>query len=198
MVAVRQDRLLTATAKNRASTSKIILSGRLFSLLKQIEKFAYKIIFKTILLGGRNKKTMDKYINQSPSVRFVVLAAGTIIIISAIKVAASFLVPILLSVLFAVVFWPPLIKMNNRGMSIGMALGVVLIGVALLILLLIGFLGITIASFGEALPQYQTRLAEQLQALGETVRGWGLEPATNQRLCDSLLRHLYAGRSGWL
>lgn len=119
---------------------------------------------------------MDKYINQTPSVRFVILAAGIIIIVAALKVSASFIVPILLSVLFAVVFWPPLIKMHNRGLSVGMALGVVLIGVALIILLLIGFIGITIASFSESLPEYQARLAEQLQALGETLRGWGLEP----------------------
>ncbi len=130
----------------------------------------------------KDMESMDKYINQTPSVRFVILAAGTIIIIAALKASSAFIVPILLSVLFAVVFWPPLIKMNNRGMSIGMALGVVLIGVALIILLLIGFLGITIASFSESLPEYQTRLAEQLQALGETLRGIGIEPGETRLL----------------
>ena len=48
------------------------------------------------------------YVNQTPSVRFVILAAGTVVIMTAIYAAASFLIPILLSVLFAVVFWGPL------------------------------------------------------------------------------------------
>ena len=51
-----------------------------------------------------NIDSAAKYVNQTPSVRFVILAAGTIIILAGIYVSSSFLVPILLSVLFAVVF----------------------------------------------------------------------------------------------
>ena len=127
-------------------------------------------------------EAVSKYINQTPPVRFVILAAGTIIIIAAIKASASFLVPILLSVLFAVVFWPPLIKMHNKGMSIGMALGVVLMGVAFLFLLLIGFLGITAASFGDQLPIYQTQLGEQIEALREMLQSLGIPIQEGQLL----------------
>ena len=52
-----------------------------------------------------DQSTLSRYVNQTPSVRFVILTAGSIIILAATYAAASFLVPILLSVLFAVVFF---------------------------------------------------------------------------------------------
>ncbi len=127
-----------------------------------------------------DQSTLSRYVNQTPSVRFVILAAGTIIILAATYAAASFLVPILLSVLFAVVFWPPLVWLEKRGLSSGLALGVVLLGVVVIILILLGFLWVTIGSFGESLPEYRTGLATQLDALREMLRGMGIQPGQSQ------------------
>ena len=63
------------------------------------------------------QNNLTKYVNQTPSVRFVILAAGTIIIIAAMYASASFLVPILLSVLFAVIFWPPLVWLETTAIA---------------------------------------------------------------------------------
>ena len=43
------------------------------------------------------QSNLTKYVNQTPSVRFVILATGIVILIAAIYAASSFLVPILLS-----------------------------------------------------------------------------------------------------
>jgi AI-2 transport protein TqsA len=128
-----------------------------------------------------NQSALTRYVNQTPSVRFVILAAGTIIILAAIYAAASFLVPILLSVLFAVVFWPPLVWLQKRGLSSGLALGLVLLGVVVIILILLGFLWITIGSFGESLPEYRAGLATQLDVLREMLRGIGIQPGQSQQ-----------------
>ena len=167
-----------------------------------------------------DQSTLSRYVNQSPSVRFVILVAGAIIILAATYAAASFLVPILLSVLFAVVFWPPLVWLEKRGLSSGLALGVVLLGVVVISLILLGFLWITIGSFGESLPEYRASLATQMVTLREIFRGWGIElrpvtrewrvggrsrpdpnvcgrrpgPIVQQRLYHSVLCYLHVGR----
>ena len=127
---------------------------------------------------------MTKYVNQTPSVRFVILTAGAVIIIAAMYAAASFLVPILLSVLFAVIFWPPLVWLQKKGLSSGMALGVILLGVILISLILLGFLWITIGSFGESLPEYRAELNKQLTALGDMLRAIGIDPQGSQTLSE--------------
>ena len=127
-----------------------------------------------------DQSTLSRYVNQSPSVRFVILTAGSIIILAAIYAAASFLVPILLSVLFAVVFWPPLVWLEKRGLSSGLALGVILAGVVIIALILLGFLWVTIGSFGESLPEYRAGLGTQLDALREMLRSWGVQPGQSQ------------------
>jgi len=125
---------------------------------------------------------MSKYVNQTPSVRFVILTAGIVIIITAIYAAASFLVPILLSVLFAVIFWPPLVWLEKKGLSSGLALGVVLLGVILIALVILGFLWITIGSFGDSMPGYREGLNRQLLALGDMLRAMGIDPQESQML----------------
>ncbi len=127
---------------------------------------------------------MNKHINQTPSVRFVILAAGTIIIVWAIYAAASFLLPILLALLFTVVFYAPLVKLQRMGMSTGMALGMVLLGVVIIAFFFIGFLAITISGFAEELPAYQENLTIQLAALQEMLRGFGLEPGEIQLFAE--------------
>jgi len=126
------------------------------------------------------QNNLTKYVNQTPSVRFVILAAGTIIIIAAMYASASFLVPILLSVLFAVIFWPPLVWLEKKGLSSGMALGVILLGVVLISLVMLGFLWITIGSFGESLPEYREGLRTQLAALGDMLRAIGINYQESQ------------------
>jgi predicted PurR-regulated permease PerM len=127
---------------------------------------------------------LNKYVNQTPSVRFVILTAGTIIILAAIYAAASFLIPILMALIFAVLFWPPLVKLQERGMSSGAALGIVLLGVVVVTLLFILLMGVAIAGFAEAIPGYQARLTEQLTAVGDMLRGWGIEPGRISSLSE--------------
>ena len=121
-------------------------------------------------------KPLAKYVNQTPSVRLVILLAGIAIVIAAIKLSASFLVPILLAVLFAVVFWQPMVALQKRGMSSGAALAVVLIGFVVILLIIIGIIGLGIGGLADNMPQYEESLSVQLVELGNLLRSWGIEP----------------------
>ena len=118
---------------------------------------------------------MSKYVNQTPSVRFVLLTAGTVIIIAGIYAAASFLVPILLAVLFAVVFWPFLFNLQRKGLSTGLSLGIVLLGVVLATLALVVGLGLTMANFADSLPTYTQNLNMQMKSLANMLQGIGID-----------------------
>jgi predicted PurR-regulated permease PerM len=121
-------------------------------------------------------RPLAKYVNQTPAVRFVILLAGLAIIVAAMKAAATFLVPILLAVLFAVAFWPGMVSLQKRGMSTGAALTVVLIGFVLVILIIVGIIGLGIGGLADSMPLYQDRLDVQLKELGDLMRGYGFDP----------------------
>ncbi len=118
---------------------------------------------------------MNKYVNQTPSVRLVLLAAGTVIIVAGMYAASSFLVPILLAVLFAVVFWPFLLNLQRKGLSTGLALGIVLLGVILVALLLVAGLGLTVVNFADSLPLYYQNLSKQMDVLAEMFQRVGVD-----------------------
>lgn len=69
-------------------------------------------------------------------------------------------------------------------MSSGMALGVVLLAVVVIIVLFVVLMGVAVAGFADAIPGYQARLTEQIAALGDILRGWGIEPGQLQSLSE--------------
>jgi predicted PurR-regulated permease PerM len=127
---------------------------------------------------------LTKYVNQTPSVRFVILTAGAIIILTAIYAASTFLVPILLALIFAVLFWVPLDALQKRGMSSGAALGIVLLGFFVVSIIFLLIIAVGIAGFAEQIPVYQERLTEQLRAVGDMLRGWGMQPPDLRSLSE--------------
>lgn len=129
-------------------------------------------------------ENLEKYVNQTPSVRFVVLTAGTIIILGAIYNAAAFLIPILLALIFAVLFWVPLTALQKRGLSAGMALAMVLVGVVVVTVVFVALMGVAVAGFADAIPEYQARLTEQLKGIGDMLRSWGIDPGKISSLSE--------------
>jgi predicted PurR-regulated permease PerM len=79
-----------------------------------------------------------------------------------------------------VIFWPPLMWLQKKGLSSGLALGVVLLGVVLIALVILGFLWITIGGFSDSMPQYRTDLEIRLAELGDLLRAMGIDPQESQ------------------
>ncbi len=116
------------------------------------------------------------YINQTPVVRFMIIAASFVIITAGLQAATPLLIPFLLAILFAVVFWPLLDGLQKRGLSTALALAIVLVGVVVVSLIFMGLLGASLSGFSSQLPVYQSRLAEQIEDLGRMLVQLGVEP----------------------
>ena len=70
----------------------------------------------------------------SSSARAVIVSAALVIIIAGMKLAASLLVPLLLSVFIAVISFPLMVRLQQRGLPKGLSITFVL-----LLTVLIGF-----------------------------------------------------------
>jgi AI-2 transport protein TqsA len=113
---------------------------------------------------------------QAPALRFALVAAGIIIILAGLQAAVGFIVPILLAVIFAVIFWPPLAALQKRGMSAGMALAAVIIGFFVILILFTVIIAVGIAGFSDRIPAYQEMLVIRMGEMATLVQGWGIEP----------------------
>ena len=103
----------------------------------------------------------------SPASRMLMVSAALVIVVAGMKYAAPLLVPFLLSVFIAVISFPLMSFLQQKGLAKGLSLILVillvmLIGVALTILI-----GSSITDFSQTLPEYQQKISAEW---GEALR----------------------------
>jgi AI-2 transport protein TqsA len=107
--------------------------------------------------------------------RLLVSLSSLVIIIAGVKAAAGLLGPVLFS-LFIVLVTAPLVEwLRRRRVPNWLSYVLVVLGVVAIGLLLIGFLGISVAQLTDALPAYRSRLEAQLAALVDWLTDRGFE-----------------------
>jgi predicted PurR-regulated permease PerM len=110
----------------------------------------------------------------SPASRALIVTAAVIIIIAGMKQAAPLLVPFLLSAFIAVISFPLMCKLQQRGLSKGLSLTVVIlmvvgVGVALTILI-----GSSVTDFSRMLPEYQQKISAEWAGVLQWLQGHGV------------------------
>lgn len=103
----------------------------------------------------------------SSASRALIVSAALVIVIAGMKYAAPLLVPFLLSAFIAVISYPLMCVLQNKGFPKGLALTVVM-----LLVIFIGFgltylVGSSITDFSRSLPEYQQRITAEW---GEALR----------------------------
>ncbi len=107
--------------------------------------------------------------------RPVVIVAGVIIILAAIKAAASILGMFFLAVFLAIAITPGFSWLRNKGVPSWLAVLImfgVIIGCALL---LFGLAWFPISQFGDKLPAYQSNLSDQISAASNLLARFGID-----------------------
>ena len=131
--------------------------------------------------------------------RTVLVLAAVIMIIAGMKVSASLLVPFLLSVFIAVLSLPAMNALERFGLSAGVSLLTVIMGVFVAGLMLSLLIGNSIDEFSRSLPQYQQQITvyknqviSRLAGIGveipESVGSDMLDPNAAMRLLSSIFR----------
>lgn len=96
------------------------------------------------------------------------MAAAFVILVAGMQAAQPLLVPFLLSLFITVIATPPLFYLKSKGFPEGVAIFIVVLGIALVGLLLGWMVGDSLNDFTSNLPKYQ----ERLQSLSQGLLHW--------------------------
>ena len=118
---------------------------------------------------------METEQERASILRPIVIVAGIIIILAAIKAAASILSLFFLAVFLAIAFTPGFSWLRNKGVASWLAVFItfgVIIGCALL---LFGLAWFPISQFDDKLPGYQSNLSVQISAASDLLARFGID-----------------------
>lgn len=110
----------------------------------------------------------------SQASRIMITSAAVVIIIAGLKEAASFIVPFLMSVFIAVISFPLMWNLQQRGLPKGLALMAVVLVVLLAGVMLAWLIGTSLTDFSRMLPEYQRKIAEQWAFVLQWLNGHGI------------------------
>ena len=117
----------------------------------------------------------------SPASRIMIVSAAVVIVIAGLKEAAPFIVPFLMSVFIAVISFPFMWKLQQRGLPKGLALMVVILTVILAGVMLTWLIGSSLNDFSRMLPEYQRKIAEEWTVALQWLNGHGISVSTTLR-----------------
>ena len=103
----------------------------------------------------------------SPASRALIVSAAVVIVIAGMRYAAPLLVPFLLSAFIAVISYPLMCVLQDKGFPKGLALTVVMLLVVFIGIGLTFLVGSSITDFSRTLPEYQQRITAEW---GEAIR----------------------------
>ncbi len=143
---------------------------------------------------GQNSK-------QVAGARFLITAAGIVIVLAGMRAAESVLVPFLVSAFLALISTTPVFWLQRKGVPAPFALLLVVLGVIVVGGGIAALIGTSIDDFSLAMPRYEARLREEIAPLLAWFQGKGVEishkellkyldPVVAMGLVETLLRAL--------
>lgn len=97
----------------------------------------------------------------TPASRAVIISAALVIIVAGMKYAAPLLVPFLLSVFIAVISFPLMSNLQQKGLPKGLALTLVMLLVVSIGFMLTILIGSSLTDFSHSLPSYQEKISAE-------------------------------------
>ncbi len=108
--------------------------------------------------------------------RFMLTAAGFVIVVAGMRAAEAILVPFLLASFLAVICAPPVFWLENRRVPAPLAVTLVVIGILAVELIVVALVGTSVDDFYQAIPGYQQRLQQEAAGLLSWLGRLGIEP----------------------
>jgi AI-2 transport protein TqsA len=105
----------------------------------------------------------------------LIAAALFVIVVAGMRAAAPIINPFLLSVFLATLCAPPLFWLQRQGVPNGLAVSAIILGLLVVALLLMVFVGRSLNTLSQQLPVYQERLSETLTQVFAWLNSLGLD-----------------------
>jgi len=117
----------------------------------------------------------------SPASRILIVSAALVIVIAGMKYAAPLLVPFLLSVFIAVICFPLMSNLQQKGLPKGLALTLVMLLVVLVGFMVTVLIGSSLTDFSQSLPLYQEKISAEWSGVFQWLNEHGISVADNIR-----------------
>lgn len=114
---------------------------------------------------------MGSFVGASKS---LVVFAAVVVALAGIKAASGLIVPLILSIFFAIICSPLIATLGRYKIPKGLAITLVILFVFGLILSLAGLVGQSVNSFSEQLPTYEKQLKEEFVWLVNTAANYNI------------------------
>ena len=116
---------------------------------------------------------MEVKVSKVPVI--LITAALFVIVVAGMRAAAAIINPFLLSVFFATLCAPQLFWLQQKGVPKGLAVLAIILGLLVVALLLMIFVGRSLNSLSQQLPVYQERLAYHITQVSAWLNNLGLD-----------------------
>ncbi len=117
----------------------------------------------------------------SPASRTIMVMAALVIVIAGMKLAAPLLVPFLLSIFIAVICFPLMSSLQQKGLPQGLALTLVMLLVVTVGFMLAVLIGNSITDFSRSLPEYQQNITDEWRSVLLWLENRGISVTDNIR-----------------
>ena len=117
----------------------------------------------------------------SPASRTLIVSAALVIVVAGMKYAAPLLVPFLLSVFIAVISFPLMSFLQQKGFAKGLSLTLVILLVMVIGIALTILVGSSITDFSQTLPVYQQKISTELSEVLRWLNEHGISVADSLR-----------------
>ena len=143
-------------------------------MLQKILNFnEYLYYLLVINFYGQWMEQKEKIFSQF-GVKFWIISAAVVVVISGLREAAGLITPFFLSVFITAIFYGPFNWLQKKGLHLSLALTIVIIGIALITFIIFGLIGASVASFTEKIPFYEERFTIYWNGFNQFARenGW--------------------------
>ncbi len=123
---------------------------------------------------------MNSEPNYKPYISPAVLLASGIIIIAGLMAAQTIIIPILLALFISVISAQPIAWLEKRKVPHTLSIVLVLSGMLMIMLLLGGMIGRSLAQFSQDAPKYEENLREIMGGLIKSLNQMGLDFSSDQ------------------
>ncbi|MCK5515055.1 MAG: AI-2E family transporter, partial [Deltaproteobacteria bacterium] len=104
---------------------------------------------------------MNKNSTQAPLSHPLIIAASFVIVVAGMRAAEPIIIPFLLAAFIAVICTSPLFWLKQKGVPMGIAILIVLVGIMVIVLVMVVLIGTSLQDFSDALPTYQAQLQQE-------------------------------------
>ncbi len=119
--------------------------------------------------------------NRLTFTRLLVGTASLTIIIVGTSIASTYISPVLLAFFFAILFAPILRWLQKKGLSTGLALLVMIVGVIAASIVLVWFLNASFAQLADSLSTYQAQFQTRVANAQAALFSQGIDPSGIER-----------------